>query len=180
MLQPLFKPQASGRFTQKSQEISPRRKFLEGNRCPEAQPLLRPEKTKAMPASILQKGSAFERRKQDRETAEAFLAQVLGFPSRLWSERPSTLHLWGRVVGFFAPFWSGTNHGHSCLLERGYECTLPATSSRLTTAQFFGNWSLHCRQEQSLGAQCCSDVTERVEGYSWHRTSTTAASLPFP
>lgn len=38
-------------------EISHCRKFLEGSRCPEAQPLLRPEKTKAMQASLLQKGS---------------------------------------------------------------------------------------------------------------------------
>lgn len=136
-LQPLFSPQAFGRFTQKSQEISPRRKFLEGSRCPEAQPLLRPKKTKAMPASTFQNGYSILEKEAGSWACRSLISTGAGLFGQALIRKAVQVASWRKGGGFFAPFWSGTNHRNSWLLERGCECTLLVASPR--SAQFFGN-----------------------------------------
>ena len=83
-------------------EISHRRKFLEGSRCPEAQPLLRPEKTKAMQASLLQKGS---RSLQEEAGSQGGRVQVR-MGAELYRQQP-------RVCGSHGLFFS------LCTIEEG-------------------------------------------------------------
>lgn len=80
-------------------KISPCRKFLEGSWCPEAQPLLRPEKKQRQHRHLFSRtATASQNRKQDPEAAEA-LVSCEGFLGRLWSDEPFTLHFWGKMVG---------------------------------------------------------------------------------
>lgn len=90
---PLFGPQAFGEFMQKV-KISPRRKFLEGSRCPEAQPLLRPEKTKAMQARTLQKGHSILPEEAGSQGSRSISEdRVLIFPGREGLQSPVSLSL---------------------------------------------------------------------------------------
>lgn len=76
---PLFQPTGI-QCSYSKVEISSFRKFLGGSQCPEAQPLLRPEKTKATQTCTLQNGHGIPEQEAGSCSPGA-LARVLGFPS---------------------------------------------------------------------------------------------------